>query len=137
MSEGVVASELSFTHPLYRAAIYADLSPTRRQMLHARAAECCCGAGAPCAPDCGVRGCRRVARGRTRGASLSRASALGELGTSAWAFEQAAFLSPDVGGSGATAARCRGSPARLPRTTPAAARVLAPAKASSARRARA
>ena len=41
MSEGVVASELSFTHPLYRAAIYADLSPTHRQMLHARAAESC------------------------------------------------------------------------------------------------
>ena len=35
MSEGVVGSELSFTHPLYRAAIYADLSPTHRQMLHA------------------------------------------------------------------------------------------------------
>ena len=43
MSEVVVASELSFTHPLYRAAIYGDLSPARRQMLHARAAECVAG----------------------------------------------------------------------------------------------
>ena len=31
--------ELTFAHPLYRAAIYADLSPTTRRELHARAAE--------------------------------------------------------------------------------------------------
>ena len=38
VTEGV-ASELTFVHPLYRAAIYGDLSPTRRRALHARAAE--------------------------------------------------------------------------------------------------
>jgi hypothetical protein len=32
-------SELTFAHPLYRAAIYADLSPTRRRRLHALAAD--------------------------------------------------------------------------------------------------
>ena len=32
-------SELTFAHPLYRAAIYADLSPANRRRLHALAAE--------------------------------------------------------------------------------------------------
>ncbi len=32
-------SELTFAHPLYRAAIYADLSPTNRRHLHALAAD--------------------------------------------------------------------------------------------------
>ena len=32
-------TELTFTHPLYRAAIYADLSTTNRRELHAHAAE--------------------------------------------------------------------------------------------------
>jgi predicted ATPase len=33
------SAELAFTHPVYRAAIYADLSPASRRGLHARAAE--------------------------------------------------------------------------------------------------
>ena len=32
-------AELAFAHPVYRAAIYADLSPASRRELHARAAE--------------------------------------------------------------------------------------------------
>jgi predicted ATPase len=39
LTEGASAPELTFTHPLYRAAIYADLSPTSRRELHERAAE--------------------------------------------------------------------------------------------------
>ena len=35
-------TELSFPHPLFRAAIYDDLSPTIRRELHARAAEARC-----------------------------------------------------------------------------------------------
>src|SRR5580704_5328561 len=39
LTEGASPLELAFTHPLYRAAIYADLSPASRRELHARAAE--------------------------------------------------------------------------------------------------
>ena len=38
LAEGAPEPELAFAHPLYRAAIYADLSPTSRRELHARAA---------------------------------------------------------------------------------------------------
>jgi DNA-binding CsgD family transcriptional regulator len=131
MSEGVVASELSFTHPLYRAAIYADLSPTHRRMLHASAAEL-------------VEGHARLAHriAATAGADESLAVeleasalkglALGDLGSSVWAFERSAYLSPDAGqrerrlldaagvqliaadnaGAARTLAACRGSSAR-------------------------
>jgi len=92
MSERVIASELSFSHPLYRAAIYTDLSPKRRQMLHARAAKAVEGHArlvhriAACArADEGLAG-------ELEGIALNSA-ALGELGTAAWAFEQAALLS--------------------------------------------
>ena len=66
MTERVVASELSFTHPLYRAAIYTDLSPTRRQMLHGRAAEAVRGTCPSRTPHSGVRRGRRSASGRAR-----------------------------------------------------------------------
>ncbi len=92
MTERVIASELSFTHPLYRAAIYTDLSPTCRQMLHASAAEAVAGQArlvhriAACAgPDDALAG------GLEEFAVQSLT--LGELGTSAWAFEKAALLS--------------------------------------------
>ena len=39
LAEGASVPELTFTDPLYRAAIYADLSPRSRRELHARAAE--------------------------------------------------------------------------------------------------
>ena len=38
LTEADSALELAFTHPLFRAAIYADLSPASRRELHARAA---------------------------------------------------------------------------------------------------
>jgi DNA-binding CsgD family transcriptional regulator len=36
---GEMHTPVQFTHPLYRAAVYDDLSPTRRQALHHAAAE--------------------------------------------------------------------------------------------------
>ena len=39
LTDGGPALELAFAHPLYRAAIYADLSPASRRELHARAGE--------------------------------------------------------------------------------------------------
>ena len=131
MSEGVVASELSFTHPLYRAAIYADLSPTHRRMLHARAADLVEGH---------ARLAHRIAASAGADESLAveleasalKGLALGDLGTSVWAFERSAYLSPDAGqrerrlldaagvqliaadnaGAARTLAACRGSSAR-------------------------
>jgi len=46
LTEGASALELAFTHPLYRAAIYADLSPAHRRELQARAAEVAVGRAA-------------------------------------------------------------------------------------------
>jgi DNA-binding CsgD family transcriptional regulator len=96
MREGVVASELSFSHPLYRAAIYADLGPTHRRMLHARAAELVVGR---------ARLAHRIAASAGADESLAveleasalESVALGELGTAVWAFERSAYLSPDPG----------------------------------------
>ena len=133
MREFVVPSELSFAHPLYRAAIYGDLSPARRQMLHARAAECVVGQ---------ARLVHRIAASSGRDEALAgeleelalMSVALGELGTAAWALEQAALLSPapedrerrllDAAVSQLDAA-----------DSPAAARVLALCQRDSARRA--
>ena len=36
---GEASTPACFTHPLYRAALYADLAPTRRRELHRAAAE--------------------------------------------------------------------------------------------------
>jgi DNA-binding CsgD family transcriptional regulator/tetratricopeptide (TPR) repeat protein len=96
MSEGVVASELSFTHPLYRAAIYADLSPTHRQMLHARAAEFVPGHARLAHRIAASGGIDESLAGELEASAL-KCLALGELGTSAWAFERSAYLSPDAG----------------------------------------
>jgi DNA-binding CsgD family transcriptional regulator/tetratricopeptide (TPR) repeat protein len=94
LGEKSIASELSFTHPLYQAAIYADLSPTTRRELHQRAANFTVGRS---------QLAHRVAASLGRDESLAdefeelalveRAS--GELGIAAWALKQAAFLSPD------------------------------------------
>jgi DNA-binding CsgD family transcriptional regulator/tetratricopeptide (TPR) repeat protein len=90
---GERASELSFTHPLYQAAIYADLSPTTRRKLHLRAAKCTVGhsqlahrVAASLGPD------ESLANDFEQSALAARAS--GELGIAAWALKQAAFLSP-------------------------------------------
>jgi DNA-binding CsgD family transcriptional regulator/tetratricopeptide (TPR) repeat protein len=93
MSEFVVLSELSFTHPLYRAAIYADLSPARRQMLHARAAGCVVGQARLLHQIAASSGTDEVLAGELEELALKSVT-LGELGTAAWALEQAALLSP-------------------------------------------
>ena len=54
LTEGSPAPQLAFTHPLYRAAVYADLRPTRRRELHARAAEVVAGRGAAGPPGSGI-----------------------------------------------------------------------------------
>ena len=91
LSEGRV-SELSFTHPLYRAAIYADLSPTNRRRLHARAAELATGR-----PRLAHRVAASVGPEETLAneleASALASAAVGDADASAWAIEQAAFLS--------------------------------------------
>ncbi|HEY3923711.1 MAG TPA: LuxR C-terminal-related transcriptional regulator [Acidothermaceae bacterium] len=86
------SSEVTFAHPLYRAAIYNDLSPTRRRALHARAADLL--AGRP-------RLVHRVAASLGPDEELAReletagraASDAGDAAASAWAMEQAAALS--------------------------------------------
>ena len=92
LSDGLV-SELSFTHPLYRAAIYADLSPTNRRRLHARAAELATGharlahrVAASVGPD--------ESLANELEASALASAAAGDADASAWAIEQAAYLSP-------------------------------------------
>jgi len=84
--------ELSFTHPLYRAAIYGDLSRTNRRELHGHAAELTTGhahlvhrVSATAGPD------------DTLAADLDKiaaaSAAVGDVGSSAWALEQAGALS--------------------------------------------
>jgi DNA-binding CsgD family transcriptional regulator len=132
LGESALASELTFTHPLYRAAIYADLSPTSRRGLHARAAEFSTGraglthrAAASVGPD------EDLAREFEESAWSS--AALGELGASAWALEQAGSLSLTAADRerrllDAVVAQLNAA------DTPAAARVLASCQAASARR---
>ena len=92
MSEGAALGELAFDHPLYRAAVYADLSPTRRRGLHARAAQHVVGhaglvhrVAATLGPD------EALATELQASALVSRAG--GDIGAAAWALEQAASLS--------------------------------------------
>jgi DNA-binding CsgD family transcriptional regulator len=132
LTEAASALELVFTHPLYRAAIYADLSPASRRELHARAAQVVAGrarlahrAAAALGPD--------EALASELQASARTSAAAGDAAASAWALEQAAALSP--------AAQDRED--RLldaavvllnVADTPWAERVLASCQASSARR---
>jgi DNA-binding CsgD family transcriptional regulator len=92
VSEGTTALELAFTHPLYRAAIYADLSSGTRRQLHDRAAEVVAGrarlahrAAASLGPDEALAG--------ELEASARATAAAGDVAASAWALEQAAALS--------------------------------------------
>ena len=93
LADGASTLELAFSHPLYRAAIYADLSPARRRELHARAAEVVAGrarlahqAAAALGPD------EELADDLE--ASAQATAAGGDAGAAAWALEQAAALSP-------------------------------------------
>src|SRR5450755_2743558 len=132
LTEGAPPPELAFTHPVYRAAVYADLSPASRRELHARAAEVTAGharlahrAAASLGPDESLAG--------ELEASALVSAAAGEAGASAWALEQAAALSP-----AAEDRERRLLDAALAllnaADTPAAARVLASCQTSSARR---
>jgi DNA-binding CsgD family transcriptional regulator len=132
LTEGASAPELTFTHPLYRAAIYADLSPASRRELHARAAELVAGrarlahrVAASLGPD--------EALAEELEASALVTGAAGDAGASAWALEQAAALSPAAEDR---ESRLLDAAAALLNAadTPAAARVLASCQASSARR---
>ncbi len=132
LTEDASALELAFAHPLYRAAIYADLSPASRRELHARAGEVVAGsarlahrAAASLGPDEALAG--------ELEASARAAAAAGDAVASAWALEQAAGLSPaaqDREGRLLDAAVVLLNAA----DTPAAARVLASCQVSSARR---
>jgi DNA-binding CsgD family transcriptional regulator len=132
LTHGASASELTFTHPLYRGAVYADLSPARRRALHARAAELVAGR---------AQLIHRVEASPSADEALAAdleafawiAAASGDAGTSAWAMEQAAALSVV-----ATDRERRLLDAAVvllnAADTPAAARVLATCQVSSARR---
>jgi DNA-binding CsgD family transcriptional regulator len=96
LEAGQITTELGFPHPLYRAAIYDDLSPAVRRGLHARAAAVVVG---------GQRLTHRVAAAvgpdeqlacELESAAVTDAD-LGELVAAAWAFERSAYLSPDAG----------------------------------------
>jgi DNA-binding CsgD family transcriptional regulator len=125
------ASELTFVHPLYRAAIYRDLSPTRRRALHARAAELVGGrarlvhlVAASLGPDDQLAA-ELEAAGRA-------ASVAGDVAASAWALEQAAALSVEAADR---ERRLLDAAAVLLNSadTSAAARVLASCQVASAR----
>jgi DNA-binding CsgD family transcriptional regulator len=126
------SAELAFTHPVYRAAIYADLSPASRRGLHARAAEVVTGRARLAHRVAASVGPDEALASELEGAAQASAAA-GDTAASAWALEQAAALSP------AAADRERrlldAALALLAAAdTPAAARVLACCQASSARR---
>jgi DNA-binding CsgD family transcriptional regulator len=132
LTEDASTLELAFAHPLYRAAIYADLSPASRRELHARAGEVVAGrarlahrAAASLGPDEALAG--------ELEASARAAAAAGDAAASAWALEQAAALSlaaQDREGRLLDAAMVLLNAA----DTPGAARVLASCQVSSARR---
>jgi len=132
LAEGASEPDLAFTHPLYRAAIYADLSPTSRKELHARAAAVVAGrarlahrVAASLGPD--------EALAAELDASAQATAAAGDAAASAWALEQAAALSPaaqDREGRLLDAAAVLLNAA----DNAAAARVLATCQAPSARR---
>jgi ATP/maltotriose-dependent transcriptional regulator MalT len=132
LSEDAVRSELAFAHPLYRAAIYADLSPTTRRGLHARAAELVAGRTRLAHLVAAALGPDEALAGELEASALASA-AVGDLAASAWAREQAASLSP-----GAEDKERRLLDAALVHLaaadTAAAGRVLASCQASSARR---
>jgi DNA-binding CsgD family transcriptional regulator len=126
------ARELAFAHPLYRAAIYADLSPAVRRELHGRAAEVVAGrarlvhrAAAALGPDDALADELETS---------ARATAVsGDAGAAAWALEQAAALSPAAADR---ERRLLDAAVILLNTadTVMAARVLASCQVSSARR---
>ncbi len=85
-------SELTFAHPLYRAAIYADLSPTNRRHLHALAADVVEGRAGLAHRVAATLGVDDVlANELESAAAISNAD--GDTVAAAWALEYAAALS--------------------------------------------
>ena len=132
MREGAAPGEMAFDHPLYRAAVYADLSPTRRRELHARAAAHVPGraglvhrVAATLGPD------EALATELQAEAVASRAG--GDVGAAAWALEQAASLSCSAGDREARLLDAAMTHLAGADTT-AAARALSSCQAASARR---
>jgi DNA-binding CsgD family transcriptional regulator len=124
-------TEARFTHPLYRAAIYADLSSTNRRDLHAHAASLVSGrarlvhrVAAAAGPD--------EALAADLDASAAVSAAVGDVGASAWAIEQGAALSPDLEDRERRLLNAAVSHLNAADTT-AAARVLASCQGQSAR----
>jgi DNA-binding CsgD family transcriptional regulator len=132
LTEADSALELAFTHPLFRAAIYADLSPASRRELHARAAEVVAGRGRLAHLAAAAEGPDEVLAGELEASALANAAA-GDADASAWALEQAAALSP-AGQARETRLLDAAVILLNAADTPAAARVLASCHASSARR---
>ena len=132
LSEGALVAELSFAHPLYRAAIYADLSPTTRRGLHARAGELVSGRTRLAHLVAASLGPNEALADELETSAVASAAA-GETAASAWALEQAASLS-----SAAEDRERRWLDAAVVHLeaadTSAASRVLASCQASSARR---
>ena len=93
LRDGASLGQLAFAHPLYRAAIYADVSPTTRRGLHARAADLVAGQARLAHRVAASLGPDEALAGELEASALSTA-ALGEAAASAWALEQAAALSP-------------------------------------------
>ena len=132
LTEADSALELAFTHPLFRAAIYGDLSPASRRELHARAAEMVAGRGRLAHLVAAALGPDEALAGELE-ASARVTAAAGDADASAWALEQAAVLSP-AGQAQETRLLDAAVVLLNAADTPAAARVLASCQDASARR---
>jgi DNA-binding CsgD family transcriptional regulator/tetratricopeptide (TPR) repeat protein len=132
LREDLVRSELSFTHPLYRAAIYDDLSPAVRRGLHARAASVVVGAQRLAQRVAAAVGPDEQLAGELESVAVADAD-LGNLTAAAWAFERAAYLSPDAERRERRLLDAAGAQL-IGADNAGAARTLAACRASSARR---
>lgn len=132
MTDGATSPELSFTHPLYRAAIYGDLSPTTRRTLHERAAQFTAGRTGLSHRISASLGSDEVLANELDELAVSSVET-DELGVAAWAFEQAAALS-SVGEERERRLLDAGVALLNSADTIAAAEVLASCQVSSARR---
>jgi DNA-binding CsgD family transcriptional regulator len=125
------SAELSFMHPLYRAAIYADLSPTNRRRLHAEAANVVDGRSILVHRVAAAPGADEVLANELEAAWISATD--GDATARAWALERAALLSSD--GTDRERRLLDAAAAHLGvADTEAAARVLASCQLTSARR---
>jgi len=129
--EGPLA-ELSFAHPLYRAAIYADLRPTNRRHLHDEAAKVIDGRAGLVHRVAATVGTDQILADELEKAAWISASE-GDSSAHAWALEQAASLS--AAGDERERRLLDAVVAHLGAAdTDAAARVLASCRVASARR---